>query len=262
MSTNEPYPGTQAVLRALTLLKTFTDKKPELSLIELADAVGLNKTTAYRLLTALESEGLVTRNQIADTYRLGSETIVLGGRAMRANNLQKVCRPELEMLAGKTKETVTVEILSGEQALTLDEISGSYVVGMSGYIGTSWPLHATSTGKLLLAHLSEARLEPLLTKPMTRYTPKTIVDTIMLQRELVQIRDKGYALGQEELEIGFVSVAVPLRDHTSEVIAAIGVGGSSARLQEDNLLELIELAKVAAQRISAQLGYREPITKS
>ncbi|MCB0213191.1 MAG: IclR family transcriptional regulator, partial [Anaerolineae bacterium] len=191
MSSNEPYPGTQAVLRALTLLKTFTDEKPELNLIELAQAVDLNKTTAYRLLTALESEGLITRTPDADAYRLGSEAIALGSRAVRANSLHKVCRPELERLAAQTKETATIEVLSDDQSLTLDEISGSYVVGVSRYIGTRWPLHATSTGKILLAYLSPAGQDKLLAGPLTAYTPQTITSLTSLRQELATVCEQG-----------------------------------------------------------------------
>ena len=257
MSINEPYPGTQAVMRALALLKSFTDEKPELNLVELAQAVDLNKTTTFRLLTALESEGLITRTSESDAYRLGPESIALGGRAIRANGLPKVSRPELETLAQQTKETVTIEILSGEQSLTLDEISGSYVVGVARYIGTRWPLHATSTGKVLLAHLPPARLDSVLTAPLTAYTPHTITEMTALRQELAQVREQGYAIGNEELEIGFVAVGAPVRDHNSGVVAAIGVGGSSARLSQTVVFEMIDLVMAAAQRISEQLGYRE-----
>lgn len=257
MSTNEPYPGTQAVLRALALLKTFSDEQPELNLVELAQAVDLNKTTAYRLLTALESEGLVTRTPEADAYRLGAEAIALGGRAIRANSLHKVGRPELEALARQTKETATMEILSGEQSLTLDEISGSYVVGVSRYIGTRWPLHATATGKVLLAHLPPAQLDGVLAVPLTGYTPHTITDAASLRQALTHIREQGYAVGNEELEIGFVSVGAPIRNHDGVVVAAIGTGGSSARLSREIVDELVDQVMISAQRVSEQLGYRE-----
>ncbi|MCB0168527.1 MAG: IclR family transcriptional regulator, partial [Anaerolineae bacterium] len=188
--------------------------------------------------------------------RLGPESIALGGRAIRANSLPKVSRPVLETLAQQTKETVTIEILSGEQSLTLDEISGSYVVGVSRYIGTRWPLHATSTGKVLLAHLPPARLDEVLSAPLAAYTPHTMTDIVALRQELANVQEQGYAIGNEELEIGFIAVGAPVRDHNGGVVAAIGVGGSSARLSQTVVYELIDLVMAAAQRISEQLGYR------
>src|SRR5262245_12218403 len=109
--TNVPYPGTQAVRRAVALLKAFTDEQPEWGLTELARALKLNKTTAYRLLTALEKEGFVARSP-ADAYRLGPEAIALGGRALRSNDLRSVSHAELEWLAQITKETATLEVFA------------------------------------------------------------------------------------------------------------------------------------------------------
>jgi IclR family acetate operon transcriptional repressor len=118
----KPYAGTQSVLRAVSLLKAFTDAQPELGLMELAKAAGLNKTMVYRLLTALESERLVARDPGTDGYRLGPEMIALGGRAVRANRVRQVGRPELERLARETGEAATLEVLVGDEVLVLDEI--------------------------------------------------------------------------------------------------------------------------------------------
>jgi DNA-binding IclR family transcriptional regulator len=255
MSTGEPYPGTQAVLRALTLLKAFTDEQPELSLAKLAQGAKLNKTTTYRLLTALESGGMVARNDDADAYRLGPEAIVLGGRAMRANNLRAVCRPELETLAQQTRETATVEVLSEGTVLTLDEVSTGYLVGVGQSVGTRWPLYATSTGKVFLAHLPKDKLNRLLQFPLTPFTAKTITTAKTLHQELEHIRECGYAIANEELEVGFVAIGAPVRNHNSQVVAAISVGGPGARLTQDKQLEFAELVKQSTGRVSVRLGF-------
>jgi DNA-binding IclR family transcriptional regulator len=256
MSNTEPYPGTQAVLRALCLLKLFTDEQPQISLAELAQRANLNKTTVYRLLTALESEGLVIRNDTGDTYRLGPAMIVLGGRAMRANSLRTISRPELELLAQHTRETVTVEILSHGQVLILDEVDGGYLVGAAPNVGSYWPLHATATGKVLLAHLPAEQRQDLLQPPLTAYTENTLTSLDNLSNELDKIKTQGYAVGNQELEIGFTSVGVPIYNHEEQVIAAMSVGGSSARLTQNTLAELATLAKESAGRISAMLGFK------
>lgn len=252
---NEPYPGTQAVLRALALLKTFTDDRPELSLPELADRVGLNKTTAYRLLTALESEGLVARGGINDTYRLGPETIALGGRAMRANSLRAVSRVELEDLARQTGETAVIEVLSEGRMLTLAEVSGHHLVGATPFVGSHWPLHATSTGKVILAYLLPAEREALLVYPLEAFTPRTLTQAQALQTELACVREQGFAVGDQELEIGYVSVAAPVHNYEGRVVAAVSVGGPSARLPQERIGEMVALLKPAAGRISERLGY-------
>ena len=261
MSTSEAYPGTQAVLRALTLLKSFNDDQPELSLIELAQTANLNKTTTYRLLTALESEGLVRRGDGADTYQLGAEAIVIGGRAMRANTLRTVSRPELEQLAQQTRETATIEVLANGQMLTLDEVMGNHLIGAVPSIGSHWPLHVTSTGKAILAAMPSVERDQLLSFPLPAFTPQTLTTVAGLSQALIQINQQGYALAIEELEIGFVAIGAPLYDYEGRVNAALSVGGPAARLPPDRVIEIATLVKAAAQRVSAQLGFREAIVK-
>ena len=163
-----PYPGTQAVQRAIHLLKAFSNLRPELSLSELAEFARLKKTTAFRLLTALESEGMLLRDPDTETYRLGPEVLALAGKALRSNDLRSASRPELERLAHETRETVTLEILAGDQVMILDEVFGGYLIGTAQWIGTRWPVHATSTGKVLLAYLPQEggdELKPVFPSP-------------------------------------------------------------------------------------------------
>lgn len=256
MTNIEPYPGTQTVLRAVTLLKAFSDAQPELGLSDLARLVGLNKTTAYRLLTALESEGMVARNPDTDAYRLGPEIIALGGRALRANDLRAISRPELEALAEQTRETATLEVLVADEVLILDEVAGGFLVGITPSIGTRWPAHAASTGKVLLAHLPEAEREAFLRTPRPALTPGTIAAPEALRRELDRVRQQGYATAVEELEPDYVALGVPLRNHDGRVVAAISIGGPTTRLVEERFPQIVTLLVAAADRISARLGYR------
>ncbi len=257
MQVNEPYPGTQAVQRAIALLKAFSDEQPRLGLAELARTVGLNKTTAYRLLTALESEGLIARHATSETYQLGPEIIALGGRALRANDLRSVCRTELEALARATGEAATLEALAGDDILVLDEVLGARLIGANQSIGSRWPAHTTSTGKMLLACLSTAEQEAFLQRPLPQATPQTIVDPDILRRELARFREQGYATAVEELELGFGAVGAPVRNHDGRAIAALSLNGPTARLTPERLVELAPLVIAAAERVSAQLGYKK-----
>ncbi len=254
---HEPYPGTQAVLRAVALLKAFSDSRPELGLTELAKSAGLNKTTAFRMLTALESAGLVAKNHETESYRLGPEVIALGGRALRANHLYLASRPELEALAKKTGETATLEVLVGRETLILDEVLSQYFVGTTPSIGTRWPAHTTSTGKVLLAHLSEAELTDWLAEPLSKPTRHSITSAHTLRRDLEQVRVRGYAVAEEELEIGFVAVSAPVHNHVDQVIAAISIGGPSVRMNKTKIETVAPLVMQAAEKISKRLGYTQ-----
>jgi DNA-binding IclR family transcriptional regulator len=256
MTTNDPYPGARAVTRAVSLLKAFTDSQPEWGLSELAQAAGLNKTTTFRLLAALESEGLIARNPQTDAYRLGPEAIVLGGRALRANGLRAVSRAELEALAQETGETATLEVLTDSDALILDEVLSRHMIGGTPSIGTRWPAHTTSTGKTILAALPDDLLNTALPRRLPTPTDKSIADRETLRAELAKVRRQGYAVASEELEPGFVAIGAPVHDHNGQVIAAISVGGPKNRMPADRIAEIATLVKAAAERISKQLGHK------
>jgi DNA-binding IclR family transcriptional regulator len=255
------HPGTQTIARAIAILKCFTDAQPQLSLAEIVRATRLNKATAYRMLAALEKEGLVARPGEGDAYRLGSEAIALGGRALRATTLHAASRPELEALAQLTGETATVEALIGDAICILDEVISPRLLGSMPSIGTRWAAHATSTGKAVLAHLPAAELEGLLERPLARFTPHTIASAAGLKAELAKVRRQGYATVRDELEVGYAAVAAPIFDHQGRAVAAICVGGPTVRLSAARLSELSALVKQAAARSSARLGFRETIER-
>jgi DNA-binding IclR family transcriptional regulator len=251
------YPGTQAVQRAVGLLKAFTSERPSLRLPELTTVAGLNKTTTYRLLSALVVEGLLERAPETGEYRLGPELLALGSRALGATALRAAARAELQALAYATRETATLEVLVGRDVLILDEAAGDHVVASMPSLGTRWPAHATSTGKVLLAHLPEAALDSLLEMPLEAATPRTVVDPVALRRELARVRARGWALSSEELEAGFVAVGAPVRGIAGEVVAAISVGGPKSRLNQERAREILRSLPAVTARISARLGARE-----
>lgn len=251
----EIYPGTQSVARAIALLKAFSDAQPEWSLNELAQATGLNKTTAFRLLSALEAERLVMRNPLSGGYRLGVELIALGGTAMRSNPLRAMSRPSLVTLAEQSGEAATLEMLVENYVLVLDEIASSNPMGMTQDVGNRLPLHATATGKVLLASRPDAEIDRLLSDPLEPLTEQTIIDRARLKAELARVRQEGIAIAVGELEPGFTAVAAPIMDRERQVIAAISVGGPSLRLTTDRLPTIAAMVQMSARQISRQLGY-------
>jgi len=256
------YPGTQSIQRAFSLLNVFSDTQPEWGLNDLAQTVDLNKTTAYRLLSALEIEGMVARDENSGLYRLGPGAINLGGRAFRTNNLNIVSHTELDNLAAATGETVTLEILVDCDVLVIDQVQGSHMLGAAQDIFARWPAHATSTGKVLLAYLPQAQCEELLSTPLKKYTENTITKMTKLRDELSQIRNQGYGTVKEELELGFIACAAPIFNHNNQVVAAVSVGGPSVRFQTERIREIIKLVVQAAGRISKKIGFIDPENNS
>lgn len=250
--------GAQAVLRAIALLKAFTLEKPERDVASLSEETGLSRGTVHRLLAALESEALVTRSGGTGRhgpYRLGPAATALGVRALRSSRLRETAHPQLERLADKTGETATLEVLSEGKMLILDEVLGARLIGAAPSLGTAWALHATSTGKAILAALPVSRVDELLTRKLTRFTPATITSRNRLEEAFEQVRDRGYASALEELEEGYSATAAVIRTPMHEPYAALSLGGPSARLRADTIDEHGALVKAGADDISAKLGY-------
>jgi DNA-binding IclR family transcriptional regulator len=252
--------GTQAVVRALRILHAFSDARPEWSLADLSRELGLSKPTAFRLLLALEHEGLVVRQDVA-VYRLGPAAIEIGARAQRANSFASAARPELEALTRATGETSSVEVLAGDETLILDEVQGGHLIGTSPSVGTRWPAHATSTGKVLLAAATE-RDRDLVRRMVRRsggrlkgMTPDTIRSASRLTAELAQVSKVGYSTAIGELEAGYVALGAAVRRHDGVVVAAISLGGPSTRFTDARLPGLIKAVRESATRISQRLGW-------
>ena len=223
-----PPQGAQAALRAIRLLKLFSVESPELQLAEISASAGLNKTTAHRLLQALHSEELLDRNPASGAYRLGPGMMALGVQALASNDLRLRARPLLKRLAEETGETSTLEVPIDDTMFILDEVSGKHFVGASGNVGTRWPIHATSTGKVFMAfeQRGAGRLAPVLES----LTSKTITDFQVLERQLLDIRRRGFAETVDELEDGFSGVAAVVRGGMGEVLGALSICGPSQRL--------------------------------
>ncbi len=223
-------PGTQAVTRAVSLLKAFSDAHREWRLTDLARAARLHRATAHRLLGALEREGMVARDASGELYRLGPEAIAMGARAARASDLRDLARAELEALAAASGETATLEVPVGSDMLILDEVMGPALVGATPSVGTRWPMKLTSTGKAVLATRSK--------RPG-------------------RVRRDGYAVAKEELERGYTAVGAAIMGPGSDAVAAISVGGPSLRFTAARIPKLGAEVRAAALRISASLGHRE-----
>ena len=250
MKPTRPPQGAQAALRAVRLLKLFTNERPEMSLAEISRASGLNKTTTHRLLRALQSESLIDRNPATSAYSLGAGLMALGVQALASSDLRRRVRPVLRTLARETGETATLEVPFEDSMLILDEVAGNHVLGAAGNIGTRWPIHATSTGKAWLA-FDEAGIERL-SSELKPLTGSTLTDPDALKPQLAEIRRRGYAITVDEVEDGFTAVATIIRGVLGDVQGALSIGGPTQRLTSSRRAELGATLCRAAQRLSPE----------
>ncbi len=260
----QPYHGTQAVARAVNVLKVFESTHGGLTAAQIAAKLELNRSTVHRLLSVLESEGLVARDYSFQgeprnsAYRLGPTLVSLGGVALRQINLRTIALPHLRALAQKSGEAVDLEILVGADAMIIEEIPGEHMlrVGIGDNIGSRYPAHATSTGKLLLAGLSEAELKTTLPNKLAALTPFTVTDKQTLRDQLDEARHAGWALSWEELEMGLVAIGAPITGRDGETIAAVSISGPTARIDRAQVKSLATIVMDTTKRISKSIGGR------
>ena len=255
MNNTTTYNGTQAIARAVAVLKAFGPEPAHRTPQELSSRTGLNRSTVYRILNALEREELVVCDG-AGRYHLGPELAILGGLALRQIGLRDVALPHLRDLARRSGETVDLEVLRGANVMIVEEIPGDYLLNTSSNIGMLYPAHCTSTGKLLLAALPAHALDAILAGGLRACGPRGIADAAALRTELRTLLARGYATSYEELEAHLHAVGAPIYDHQGDIVAAVSISGPAARMPRRREPQLARMLTDACAEISHALGYR------
>ena len=243
----------QSVDRAVTVLEILA-RRGEAGVTEIALELGVHKSTAFRLVSVLEARGLVEQNAERGKYRLGLGVLRLAGATTARFDVTRQGRPVIEELARDVDETINLAILSGHDALYLDQVAGSSALQLHNWVGRRIPLHCTSNGKVLIAYLPEHRQLELLDSPLTRFTDNTVTDVDLLLADLAVVRERGYATAFEEFELGLVAVAAPIRDLTGNVVASLSASGPVFRIPPERVPELAEATRGAADEVSRRLG--------
>jgi DNA-binding IclR family transcriptional regulator len=223
----------QSVQKAIALLRATADRGDGASVSALARAAGLPRATALRLIQTLEREGLVVRVPDADRVLLGPELVRLAREVDTAALLREVARGRLGELREAVQETVTLSVVAPDGGLDLvDQIAGPQHLIPRSWLGQRFPLHASSSGKVLLSTYDEERLERFLREPLRRLTKRTITTPRALRRELDRVRAAGYAATVDELEDGLSGVSVGVFGETGALLGVVNVSGLSQRLDE------------------------------
>jgi IclR family acetate operon transcriptional repressor len=233
----------QSIDRAAELLEAVAAAPEPLTAPALADACGLNRSTAWRILATLEHHGLVERDPETSRYRLGVGILKLAAAAGH-EPLVRLAHPILRRLADATGETVNLALARRLELVYADQVQARHVMAPN-WLGRSVPLHATSTGKAFLATLPPEDLDAL---ALERFTDATITDPAALRAELAVVRERGYAISHGELEAALWGVSAATPDGT----AVLSVWGADARVR-DRLAALGETCVAAAAELAALL---------
>lgn len=254
VSADGPAVQVQSVHRALSILDLLARHR-ELGVTQIADDLGVHKSTASRLLAVLEQHRLVEQLAERGKYRLGFGIVRLAGATMARLDLAREGRPVCRRLAARLGETINVAVRDTGAAMNIIQEQGSATVSVQNWIGQRTPLHATSSGKVLLAWAPDEEVTTLLNGTLVALTPHTITSPAALRADIQRVRERGWACTSDELEIGLNAVAVPIRDADGCVIGAVSVSGPAYRLTVETFPQTAMLLGAAAEEISAQIGY-------
>jgi len=248
----------KSLAKALSILELLAEgEESAYTLTQLSRRLRLHPSTVHRLLVNLVRHGFVEEAPGSRGYQLSSKLLRMGLRVLGRLDFRSVVQPPLQELSQQVKETVQLAILQETQAVSIDKFWSPHPASLEARLSEVMPLHCTGVGKILLAYQNEDFLIQLAhTHGLARFTPHTITSLAKLRRELVQIREQGYALDQEEAIEGVRCVAGPVFDHTGRVIAAFSVAGPATRLTPARLPEIARLVRATSEQISFRLGYR------
>jgi IclR family acetate operon transcriptional repressor len=245
-------PGTQSIDRGAQLLALVLEAEAPRALGDLAADAGLPKSTASRLLGALERNGLVEQEGLRGAFRAGPVMARFAGRGISARRIVEAAERPMAALAEATGETINVAVAAPGGVEHLAQVESRHYLGTSHWVGRRVPYHCSANGKVLLAFAAAGatagQLEPL--------TSRTITEPALLAAELETIRREGFATAVDELELGLSAVAAPVLDDSGRAIAALSVSGPTLRLSPRRVAELRPIVIKQARALAEQLGHR------
>ena len=253
----------QALGRALAVLNRLADADAGVSLTEISRQVGLATSTAHRLLTTLEHDRYVRFDPETRLWFVGVQAFITGNAFLKTRDFVQMSRRHLRNLMEQSGETVNLAVPDKGEAVYLAQVECREMMRAFARPGARVPLHCSAVGKALLAAMPEEELnEALRRRSLSRLTPRTIVTPATLRADLIQARERGYAIDDEEHAIGLRCAAAALFNEHGESIGAISLSGPAARIPPDRIPLLGDLVKKTAAAVTTELGGRLPFQES
>lgn len=247
----------RSVAKALMILNLFAEHQREMSLGEIAEELQMAKSTLHGLLATLRDFGYLEQSSENGKYRLGMQLFALGNIVANSWDVKKVAAPFIQSLVDELGETVHLVVFDEGEVLYIDKRESTRSLRIVSQVGTRLPAHCTGVGKVFLADLPLDEVKNIISiKGLPRYTKNTITEFQRLEEELNEVRLQGYAIDDEEIMDGLRCVAVPIRDYTKKVCAAISISGPVSKFQGEELESVINLMVKVGREISLNLGYR------
>jgi IclR family KDG regulon transcriptional repressor len=238
------------------VLEALSVRSGPAGISDLAQQVGLHVSTVHRLLSTLVDRGYVRQDPQTSRYHLGSRIFSLADAADAHLDLCRVARPYLERILRSAGQTVKLAAAADPDVLYVDQLDAGQPVTTHVVVGTRAPMYCTGSGKAILAHRERTALDAVLSGPFESFTRQTLTTRQAIEAELAKIRRIGYAIDNEERELGVRCVAVAVFDHRSDVVGALSVCAPAARVSVEHLERMGPFVRTIAQELSEELGYR------
>ena len=245
----------QSVDRAMQIMQLLSDYGTQ-TVTEISQKLDVHKSTASRLLATLEQHGMVEQYQNRGAYRLGLALVGFTNSVLKDYNILDYTRPICEKLGRETDETVNVAIIVGKNVINIDQVTGSGAIASVNWIGKHTPIHATSSGKSIVAFMPLEKREQLIQSGLKRFTDYTLIDPDEFRTALKVVREQGFAITVHEFEVGLTGIAAPIFDSSGNVEASISVSAPTFRAEGNVAYDIAVKVKHAADEVSQRLGYR------
>jgi len=246
--------------KIVDILDYLSDVERDVGITELSLKLNLPKSTVHRILKNLSKYSIVEKENDTSRYKIGLRLLKYSNSLLRSFDLRKIVKPILKKVCDKTQETAFLTVWRNEQGICIDSISSNRSANTHLFveIGKEMPFHCTASSEVLLANQPIEDIRRIINKnPLLKYTPNTITDPGKLIINLLEIKDKGYAICNEELEEGIKAIAAPIKNIDGKAMASITITGLAKRMSSDNIEELIKIVIDSTREISEKLGYKE-----
>lgn len=248
----------QSLARGLNIMGLLADADEPMNLTEIAKKLSVNKSTAFHLLGTLANHGFVVQDPKHRHYTLGLRIVELSRGVLDRIELRTVARPSLKLLQQRVRESAHLAVLGGGHAVYVDNVTSDANLNVQTEIGRRAPVYCTAIGKSLIAWMSPEDLKGLVEgAPLARFTPRTITTLRELIPHLEVVRERGYAVDDEEFDVGVRCVAAAVRDHRDKVVASVGVSGPTVRVTLERVPEIGQIVMETAQEMSRLLGHEQ-----
>ena len=245
--------------KGLDILCCFDFEKKTQSAQSISERLNIPLSTTYRYLMTMEKRGFLARDPGTKAFKIGFMLFKMGNIVASQMKLVDIVFPHMKSLSALSGETVLLTVISGWEVICIEKVETNRLIKLSLERGSSLPLHAGASSKILLAYQEDSFIDSMFKKtPLTKFTDNSITDPIRLKKELKAIVKQGFSFSDQEVDLGARAIGAPVFDHKGKVVAGLTVAGPRERINDRGKGRLIQLVKETAKRASHDFGYKEP----